>query len=269
MRLAALLMSATLSLSGSAQGAEPIRLLAAGSLEAAMTDIGKAFSAASGTAVENVFGPSGLLRDRIVGGERADVFASANLEHPQAIAAERKLDVRPFARNTLCALAQPDLRLAGDSLLERMLDPTVRVGTSTPGADPSGDYAWELFDKAGTLEAGAAATLKDKALQLTGGPDSRKPPTERSVYGWVMEEKRADIFLTYRTNAVIAAAEVPSLQVVDIPETLAVGADYGLVVLSGRPEAKALADFILSADGQADPGLIWFRASRDGNEACP
>lgn len=132
-----------------------------------------------------------------------------------------------------------------------MLDPEVKVGTSTPKADPSGDYAWELFDLAEAIKAGAAATLKGKALQLTGGPDSPKPPTERSVYGWVMEEKQADIFLTYCTNAVIAAAEVPGLQVVDIPHDLAVGADYGLVVLRERTEAQAFADFILSEMGQA------------------
>jgi molybdenum ABC transporter molybdate-binding protein len=250
MRFAALLTLAMLSLSSSVQGAEPIRLLAAGSLKAAMTDIGKAFWAATGTAVENSFGASGLLRERIVGGEEADVFASANLEHPQAIATQRGLEVRPFTRNSLCTLAQPDMQVTSDNLLERMLDPAIQVGTSTPKADPSGDYAWELFDKAGTIEAGAAETLKGKALQLTGGADSPKPPTERSVYGWVMEEKKADIFLTYCTNAVVAEAEVPGLQVVGIPDALAVGADYGLVVLSGHPEAKAFADFILSAEGQ-------------------
>jgi ABC-type molybdate transport system substrate-binding protein len=32
------------------------------------------------------FGASGLLKDRIQAGERADVFASANMEHPQALA---------------------------------------------------------------------------------------------------------------------------------------------------------------------------------------
>ncbi|WP_353646151.1 hypothetical protein [Mesorhizobium sp. WSM2239] len=47
------------------------------------------------------------------------MFASANLEHPRAIAAERGLEVRPFARNTLCALAQPDLQVAGDTLHEQ------------------------------------------------------------------------------------------------------------------------------------------------------
>jgi ABC-type molybdate transport system substrate-binding protein len=149
-----------------------------------------------------------------------------------------------------------------DTLLKRMLDPAVRVGTSTPHADPSGDYAWGLFDKADSIEPGAAAKLKQKALQLTGGAASPKPLANRSVYVWIMEQGRADIFLTYCTNALLAAAEVPGLQIVAIPEALGVGADYGLVVLSQRPEAEALADFILSADGQAILASYGFRPAR-------
>ena len=100
----AILVLAALLSAGPAQALEPVRLLAAGSLKAAMTDIGNAFSVKSGVPVEAGFGASGLLRERIAGGEEADVFASANLEHPQAIAKERGLEVRAFARNTLCAL---------------------------------------------------------------------------------------------------------------------------------------------------------------------
>jgi ABC-type molybdate transport system substrate-binding protein len=262
MRLAAFLLASLLG-ADAAVAAEPVKLLAAGSLKAAFNEIAATFSAETGTAVESGFGASGLLRDRIAGGEQADVFASANLEHPRALAEERGLEVHAFARNTLCALAQPDIEVTSDTLLGRMLDPAVRVGTSTPKADPSGDYAWELFDKAGTMKPGAADALKGKALQLTGGPDSPKPATERSVYGWVMAEDRADVFLTYCTNAVVAAAEVPALRIVEIPDALAVGADYGLVVLSRRPEAQALADFILSADGQAILAAYGFGPPRD------
>ena len=248
-RSASALVATAFWFSGSAQGTEAVKLLAAGSLNPAMSEIGRAFPAKSGVSVKSHFGPSGLLRERIAGGEEADIFASANLAHPQAIAQERGLQIRPFARNTLCALAQPKLEVSSQTLLVRLLDRDVRVGTSTPGADPSGDYAWELFGKAEKLQPGAGERLKKKALQLTGGPSSRKPPIERSVYGWVMEEGRAEIFLTYCTNAVLAAAEVPGLRIVDIPEALSVGAD-ALVTLERSPQAHALADFILSAAGQ-------------------
>ena len=64
---------------------------------------------------------------------------------------------------------------------------------------------------------GARATLEAKALQLTGGPTSEKAPAGRNQYAWVMESGKADVFLTYCTNAVLARKEVASLQIVADP----------------------------------------------------
>jgi len=63
----------------------------------------------------------------------------------------------------------------------------------------------------------------------------------------------ADLFLTYCTNANAAARQVSGAQVIALPPALAVGADYGLTVLTGADHEKAskLAMFILSAQGQA------------------
>ena len=101
------------------------------------------------------YGPSGLLKDEIAGGAKAEVFASANMEHPQALASAKKSGpVVLFARNRLCALVRPGLAVDSADLLERMLDPAVKLGTSTPKADPSGDYAFEVFAKAEQAQAG-------------------------------------------------------------------------------------------------------------------
>jgi len=233
--------------------AEPVKLHAAGSLKAALTELAAAYEAAYGVPVTAKFGPSGLLREAIENGEAAEVFASANMKHPQTLAAAGKGGPAVlFARNELCAVAQPGVAVAPDSLLQRLLDPALRLGTSTPKADPSGDYAWQVFAKAEALQPGAQAKLEAKALQLTGGPASEKAPEGRNTYGWVMEQGRADIFLTYCTNAVLAKAEVPALQIVALPQDLGVGADYGLIVLEGAsPAAWRFAFFILSPEGQA------------------
>lgn len=67
-----------------------------------------------------------------------------------------------------------------------------------------------------------------------------------------MEIGKADIFLTYRTNALLAKAEVPSLSIVVIPEQLNVAADYGLVIMKDAPKAAHdLATFIRSEAGKA------------------
>ena len=250
----ALLASALMLLSPTAQ-AETVNLYAAGSLRAALTEVAKAFEAESAGKhrVETTFGASGLLRERIEKGEPAHVFASANTQHPEKLASQGRTasPMRVFARNELCALVRAGLAVSPDTLVNVMLDPNVRVGTSTPKADPSGDYAFELFAKVGSQKAGAQSALEAKALQLTGGPTSPKAPEGRNQYAWVMANRQADLFLTYCTNAVLAKAEVPELAIIEIPRAINVGADYGLVVLKDAPAgAAALADYILSAKGQ-------------------
>jgi len=229
-----------------------LKVYAAGSLKAAFGDVATAYEKTYNTMVTTNFGPSGLLRKSIEAGETPDVFASANMAHPEKLAVNGwGSPVVLFARNQLCALAQPEVPVSSDNLLTALLDSNIRVGTSTPKADPSGDYAWELFHKAETLKGGSYSRLSEKAFQLTGGPDSPKAPNGRDQYGWVMEEKKADVFLTYCTNAVLAQKDVRALKIVRIPEELSVGADYGLLVRNGASnEAWRLAMFILSPEGQ-------------------
>ncbi len=230
--------------------ADLVSLHAAGSLRTALGEVSPSF------------GPSGLMRERIEGGETAHVFASASMRHPRTLqAAGRGGPVALFARNRLCALAQPEMEVTSATLPDTMLAEGIRLGTSTPGADPSGDYAWQLFDRAEGIRAGAAEALKAKALRLTGGPDSPSPPAGRNTYGWVMGEDRADLFLTCCTNAVLARREVEDLQIVPIPSELSVGADSGLIVVDGAPpEAWRLALHILSPDGQATLASHGFEA---------
>jgi molybdate transport system substrate-binding protein len=231
--------------------AETIQLYAAGSLRAALTEVARSFEAETGNSVEAKYGPSGLLSE-IAAGTRADVFASANMEHPQALSAVKKSGpVQLFARNRLCALVKPGLKVDSASLLDRMLDPAIKLATSTPKADPSGDYALEVFAKAESIRPGARAALEKKAAQLTGSADSAQPPAGRNVYGWHVGEGRADIFLAYCTAAREAQKQNPEQQIVELPESIAVGADYGLTVITGAPAAaQRFAQFILSPAGQ-------------------
>lgn len=229
-----------------------VLLHAAGSLRGALTEVAEAFEKSASLKVQTQFGPSGLLRDEIAAGTKAEVFASANMEHPQALAsAKRSGPVVLFARNRLCALVRPGLSVTRETLLERMLDPQVKLGTSTPKADPSGDYAFEAFARADAVRPNAQAALERKALQLTGGPKSAVPPAGRSPYGWHIAEGRADIFLAYCTAAREAEKENPGLQTIALPDAFAVAADYGLTVMADASAGGyRFAMFILSSEGQ-------------------
>ena len=156
-----------------------------------------------------------------------------------------------FARNQLCALAAPQVRATPATLLDTLLDPAVRVGTATPKADPSGDYAWALFRRAEAVRPGAFAVLDAKALKLVGGTDSIQPPAGRNVYAWLMEDGKADVFIGYCTGAVTVRRELPRMQVVDVPPELQVSASYGLTTRTGDALAVRLTQYILSPPGQA------------------
>lgn len=238
-----------------AQAPAPVAVYAAGSLRAALTELAAAFEKAQGTPVKLSFGASGLLKDRLAGGEAADVFASANMQHPEALMqAGRAQRVLPFARNAMCALATPGFSLQGKPLAQRMQDADVKLGISTPKADPAGDYAWQLFERIESTGAGAAGSadaLKKRALQLTGGPSSPPPPVGRNVYGVLVAQAQADLFITYCTNSTIARREEPTLQVLPVPEAYNVSALYGMALMSNRPAAVAFIDFVTGPSGQA------------------
>lgn len=230
-----------------------IQVYAAGSLREVLTAIASEHEARTGQKMVLTFGASGLLRERIEKGEAAQVFASADTEHPRRLASRGGWQAPTvFTRNALCALTSDQVSTTPATLLATLLRPEVRLGISTPKADPAGDYAWALFGRADAVQPGATARLQAKALQLTGGADSPKAPPGRGTYAWVMDQGQADVFLTYCTNAVAAQKEVPRLKIVEIPPALQVGAAYGVTVRDGAPAAAgAFVQALLGAPAQA------------------
>src|SRR5690349_24682049 len=125
--------------------AEPVLLHPAGSLRGSLDEVAASYEKATGVKVIARYGASGTLREETERGTKAEVFASANMEHPLLLArAGRSSAVALFARNQLCALVRPGLPVTPANLVDRMMDAQVKLGTSTPRADPSGDYAWEV-----------------------------------------------------------------------------------------------------------------------------
>jgi ABC-type molybdate transport system substrate-binding protein len=233
------------------RAADTLRIYAAGSLTQALTQLLAESGLPPAGVAAPVFGPSGVLRARLEAGETADIFASADLQQPRRLAEAR--GGRPvviFARNRICVLARSGLGVTADTVLARMLDPAVRLATSTPGADPGGDYAWAVFARADRLRPGARAVLEAKALKLVGAADS-KPlvPGKGQVQGVFLAD-RADMMLGYCSGSAAVIRDVPGIVSVPLPATLAVGPDYGLVVLTDNPLADRFVVFLMSDRGQ-------------------
>jgi molybdate transport system substrate-binding protein len=261
--LLALMISATAgAAAASAADDTVVRLHAAGSLRAAMTEIGKAYTEAYGVPVEAKFGGSGLLKDRLADGEPGDVFASADMGNPQSLTRAGKSGPTVlFAHNHLCALVRPGLHVTPATLLSTLVDPKIKVGTSTPVSDPAGDYAWTVFKKADAIRPGSRAILESKAVKIGSVPGSLAVPQGVSNgVAWLFKEKRADIFLAYCTGAAAVAEELPGATAIPLPPALAVEAGYGLTILNtaNKDRGAQLALFILSSVGQkilADHGF--------------
>jgi ABC-type molybdate transport system substrate-binding protein len=71
-----------------------------------------------------VFGPAGGLRERIEKGEAADLYLSANMEHPRTLAKERPQTlVMPFGPACVVLSEKGQRIIAGNGLMPVLLDP--------------------------------------------------------------------------------------------------------------------------------------------------
>jgi molybdate transport system substrate-binding protein len=233
--------------------ADTLRVTGAGNLTAAFGDLLRRFPAGADTIAAPEFGPSGLMREKIETGLDADLFASADMQQARRLAAGHpERSVIHFTRNRLCAIARTAVGLTAANMLDRLLDPAVRLATSTPGADPGGDYAWAVFARAEAVRAGARAALEAKAQQLFGG-GAKTPllvPGKSDIEG-IFLSNRADVAFAYCSGAPAATREIPDLVVVPLPPELAVGPAYGMVLLNPKPVTLRFAAFVMSESGQA------------------
>lgn len=228
-----------------------VQVLSAGSMRHAFPAIIKTFTETTGIAVSLSLGPAGLLRERIESGEAFDLFASASMAHPLRLASNGLIEEAVcFARNRLCVIARADLGLTVGNFLDRLSDPTVKIGTSTPGDDPSGDYAFEVFERIEANHPGRGAALKARARQLVGGRNSPPTPPGKSG-GYLITDGQADLMMSYYSNARLLAVD-PAFAIVEIPDEFAPKVEYGLGVrVQAADEARQLRDFMLSDRGQA------------------
>src|SRR6201994_1663926 len=88
--------------------AEPVAVFAAGSLRGVVTDLAAEAKATLGIDVVPTFGGSGLLRERIEKGEKAELFLSADLGSPRKLAADARTIVPAlaFSRSRMCIVSR-------------------------------------------------------------------------------------------------------------------------------------------------------------------
>lgn len=225
-----------------------LNVLAAGSLRKALTPILSQFSQRHHMNINAQFGPAGLLREQIESGAEWDLFASANQEHPQTLLDQGLAhSVMPFLRNKLCLTTHRARLTPTTNWLDLLTDPSIIVGTSTPGCDPSGDYTWQLFDRVEHHRSGAGEYLKLNAKQLVGGKGSLQVPATEIASAWLIRQGLADVFVGYSHYAQWLQHDA-DIAAVTIPDADNIFATYALALHSDV--AQPLVEYLLSNDVQ-------------------
>ena len=247
------LVGLIMALVSSSVFASEIRVLAAGSLKDVLTAIFADYAKQHDVTFAPVWGPSGILRDRMQHGEAFDLFASAALPHAQALTdAGVSGPSVLFTRNALCVVTTAANAVDTANLVEILLKPETKIGTSTPVSDPSGDYTWEIFHRIEAVRPGAFKTLSEKARQLIGGPASAPAVNGRSPLLVALDERRIDLFIYYCSGAREIVKASANYKSVALPDELSVGPEYGLTVSrKAQPLAADFAMYLLSPQGQA------------------
>ncbi|WP_421550064.1 substrate-binding domain-containing protein [Kluyvera intermedia] len=240
-----------------------LTLLAAGSLRRAFIPLQAQFTQRTGIAVEIVFGPAGLLRERIERGAACSVFASANHQHPHRLCETgRAHGLQPFAQNQLILTVKNTPQTMGKDWLGLLSDAALRLGTSTPLCDPSGDYTWQLFERLDIDYPGLGASLKQRAIQLVGGRDSLTVPPGEIASRWLIRQGLADLFIGYAHYATASMGDT-DIRNVTIPQPWNIRCEYYLAMLDESDAARQFCQFILAEEGQRCLRDAGFLAVRD------
>ena len=210
-----------------------LTVFAAASLTDAFDEVGAAFEADNpGVTVELNYAGSSALRDQILGGAPADVFAAANTSTMDAVveggAAEGEPEV--FVTNEL-AIAVPAGNEAGVEGLDAFGDESLLVGLCAPEV-PCGELGREALADAG----------------VTPAPDTEEADV-RSLLTKVASGE-LDAGLVYVTDVRAAGDDVEGIEVPDEDDVVAA---YPIAPLSEAPNADAAAafvEFVLGDEGQ-------------------
>lgn len=234
-RAAAMLVAASLATAacGGGEGSRTtLTVFAAASLTDAFDAVAAAFETAEPAyEVEFSYAASSTLREQILEGAPADVYASANPGNmDQVVESGQAVDPVPFVRN-LIQIAVPSGNPAGISGVEDFAREELLIGMCAEQV-PCGDFGRQVLANAGVVPSIDTNEANVRSL-LTK-----------------IEAGELDAGLVYRTDV----ASTDLVLGIDVPGEWNVEATYPIAVLAGarQPEgAEAFVAFVLSSEGQA------------------
>lgn len=264
--VAAILLCIASGVASAGTPPQTVEIYSAGSLRGVVAELAREAAASYHIDVKATFGGSGALRERIEKGETPDLLLSADIGNPRRLASQGRavLPAVPFARNSMCIVSRRSARVTAANLVDRMLAKRVRIRTSTPMADPAGDYAWAIFDRIEVMRAGAGTVLKRKARASMNLIPARRSAAQ-SALAALFASNQIDLAITYCSASGSLETELPELTSLVVPAALDPHPVYGIAVLSEKPAAQKLALLLLSEKGEAIISSQGLLPLRDGD----
>jgi molybdate transport system substrate-binding protein len=178
-------------------------------------------------------GSSSALREQILEGAPADVFASANTSNMDRVAQAGELsgEAEIFVTNSL-QIAVPTGNPAGVTGLDDFAREELLIGLCAEDA-PCGNFGRQALRNAG----------------ITPSIDTNEPDVRALLTK--IEAGELDAGITYVTDVLTTSGTVEGIE---IPAEVNVVAEYPIATLAGAPspdEAAAWVEFVLSDEGQA------------------
>ncbi|SDI38068.1 molybdate ABC transporter substrate-binding protein [Alteribacillus bidgolensis] len=227
---------------GTSKENSELTIFAAAQLQDVFKELSDVFEEKTDSNVKISFAGSQVVRTQIEQGAQADIFASANLSHMEALQ-DRGLvsDDVIFSHNFLTVLL-PEENPAGIERLEELGEKSYRLVLGVEDV-PIGIYARQFLDKANDRYG---SQYKEQVLANTSSLETNT----RQVSGKIALGE-GDIGITYVTDV------IPSIQdqvtTIDIPDELNVKSNNTIAITTdtNQPElAQQWIDFIMSEEGQ-------------------
>ena len=230
------IVCASIGCSTSSSNPDEIVVFAASSLADALRVVERSFESEHPSwDVQLAFAGSQVLRLQIEQGARADVFASADRAHVQALLdAGIASGPRRFASNELTVITPSTDRARVGTFSDLARAERIAAGSETV---PIGRYTELLLERVADLEPGLATQIRGRIVT--------RESNVRLVRAKV-ELGEADAAIVYRTDA-----NSPGVRAVPVPPRYAVRADYEVALIdAGEGQGGSLfLDYLLGPVG--------------------
>ena len=232
--IAAIILAAS-SLVGAAD--DELTVFTAASLTGAFGEIGQLYENETGMSVAFNFDGSQALRTQIENGAYADVFASANKKHMNALRESGLVNnssMVVFTRNRISLIIPRD-NPAKISNLSDLARPGLKIVMGTKDV-PVGDYALQIIDKLGNVSAYGT----DYRAALLANVISQETNVNYVVTKVALGE--ADVGFAYVSDITEDMAD--KVDKIDIPDGFNVIAEYPIAVMQESERPARSQDFV-------------------------